>query len=787
MSDYLDPNNEELLKDFFIEAQMQVDTLEENVLVLENEPENHEAIDEIFRAAHTLKGGAATVQMLELSEFTHLVEDVLDVIRSDELSISEGIINTLLESIDIIKEMLGARNEGSVYDQDISSTKQTLQSFLSKEKAEAHEAKEEAKAESDSDTEEQDAETGEAAGDEEDPESAVVSEYELLEMKEAAEAEQTIYKVLIYFDENNPMNTVGGIQAFAALKNIGSVLKTIPDFDLLYEDRFFPAVAYYIAAGASADEITEAVDMPDVITDIQIRTAGEEGTSAPLEEKKEKASAEKAPEPAAPQKSAANEEKKKPEAVKSQDLQKSSVSSSVLRVDSRRIDSLLNLISEAVINKATFNQISTQFSESLIDFQTTETIFKEKQRELFDSLPDYLKKIQSGTPIKTIKKSILEKYGDIFTLFDDFEAKLKNTINSFRSTSQILGRNTTELHEKVLQIRMVPISQIFSRFPRLVRDVSKSLGKKVKLHIEGEDTELDKSVIDDLLDPLIHIIRNSVDHGVETPEERAAAGKTEQGTVLLKASNEGNMILIEIVDDGKGIDVDVVRQKAIERGIIHPNKDLSDLEAFNLIFEPGFSTAKEITNISGRGVGLDVVKKQIDKLNGNVKVWSEKGAGTRITIKLPLTLAIIQGLLVKVGKETYAIPITSVLDSHRIKPSDIKLIDNYEVFNVREDVISLVRLNQLFRIPSDERQGYHFIVIVGSADKKMGLMVDSLIGEEDVVIKPLKDKYTNSPGIAGATILGDGTVSLIIDVSQLLELGLQRERQQRKLRNSRSR
>jgi two-component system chemotaxis sensor kinase CheA len=242
------------------------------------------------------------------------------------------------------------------------------------------------------------------------------------------------------------------------------------------------------------------------------------------------------------------------------------------------------------------------------------------------------------------------------------------------------------------------------------------------------------------------------------------------------------MIIIEVEDDGKGIDIDTVHQKAIDRGFIHPSKKLSEIEAFNLIFEPGFSTASKITNLSGRGVGLDVVKKQIEKLNGNVSVWSQKNVGSRITIKIPLTLAIIQGLLIRVGQEIYAIPITSVVDSHRINSSDINMIDNYEVFNVREDVVSLIRLNRLFGIPTDENKDTHYVVIVGTGDKKMGLMIDSLIGEEDVVIKPLKDKYTNTPGIAGATILGDGTVALIIDVSQLLDLGLRREMENRRHR-----
>jgi two-component system chemotaxis sensor kinase CheA len=278
----------------------------------------------------------------------------------------------------------------------------------------------------------------------------------------------------------------------------------------------------------------------------------------------------------------------------------------------------------------------------------------------------------------------------------------------------------------------------------------------------------------------MHSVRNALDHGIESPEARLAAGKPEEGTVLLKASNEGNMIIIEIADDGKGIDVEAVRAKAVEKGLIHPSKALTEIEAYNMIFDPGFSTAKTVTNISGRGVGLDVVKRQIEKLNGSVTVTSQRGKGSRFTIKLPLTLAIIQGLLVRVGRETYSIPITSVIESHRIKPQDIRMIDNYEVFNIRNDVVALLRLNRLFRIQTDEQREHCFVVVVGSADKRVGLMVDSLIGEEDVVIKPLRDQFTVSPGIAGASILGDGSVCLIIDVSQLLELGLKRELEERR-------
>ena len=326
-----------------------------------------------------------------------------------------------------------------------------------------------------------------------------------------------------------------------------------------------------------------------------------------------------------------------------------------------------------------------------------------------------------------------------------------------------------------MKIRMVPINQIFSRFPRVVRDLQRDLNKKVNLVIEGEDTELDKTVIDDLLDPVMHCVRNSVDHGIETPEVRAAAGKPEEGTLLLKASNEGNQIIIDIADDGAGINVEKVKQKAISKGLIHPNKIISDQEAYQLIFMPGFSTADKISNVSGRGVGLDVVKTMIEKLNGTVSVTSEAGKGTKFSIRLPLTLAIIQGLLVRVGKEVYSIPIASVIESQRVKTEDISTIDNYEVLNVRNEVISILRLSRLFNIKETTQSDYSFVVIVGSEEKKIGVMVDSLIGEEDVVIKPLRDQFTNSPGIAGASVLGDGSVSLIIDVRQLLELGVRQE------------
>jgi len=392
--------------------------------------------------------------------------------------------------------------------------------------------------------------------------------------------------------------------------------------------------------------------------------------------------------------------------------------------------------------------------------------------QFMEMLPTYLEDMQHGKTINEVRSEISRSLGSLADGTGDDDTNLKSLSIKLRSSTQNLGRIASELQEGVMKIRMVQINQIFSRFPRVVRDLQRDLNKKINLVIEGEDTELDKAVVEDLLDPIMHCVRNSCDHGIETPEERIAAGKPEAGTVLLKASNEGNLIIIDISDDGAGIDAEKVRQKAIEKGIIHPDKVLSENEIHQLIFEPGFSTADKISKISGRGVGLDVVKTMIDKLNGTVNVTSQKGKGTTFSIRLPLTLAIIQGLLVRVGKEIYSIPIASVIESQRILHSDIKTIDNYEVLNLRNEVISVLRLSRLFGIKESASEEYCNIVIVGSKDRKVGVMVDSLIGEEDVVIKPLKDQYTASPGIAGASILGDGSVSLIIDVSQLLELSI---------------
>ena len=793
MSDYLDPNNEELLKDFFAEAEQQVEQLESNILVIENDPSNHEAIDEIFRAAHTLKGGSATVEMMELSHFTHSVEDVLDEIRSDRVSVDEDVVDLLLTSIDVIKAMLEARQQGAIYEENIDGIIEKLKSYIPEKGAKSVPKKAPAKAApvAPKTAPVQAAAPSNVQGIALPP----LSEDEYEELKSACEGSQSLWCVAVKFDENNPMNTVGGIQVFAALKAVGNVLKTVPDFDALYEDQFYENVFYYLASSEKGESIEDASFLSDVtlITDAHLLTddnysSSAAEVSAPVasapvaapvasEEKPAaaplagQAKADEINEKIAEKKTEAKAEKKDAPATGATHVQQGSI----LRVDSRRIDNLLNLVSEAVIIKASFNQLAGQTQNELVKFQSVESQFRERFRSLLDELPGYLEELQRGTQINEIKKRLTEQYGDMGNMFDQYEAESKGITGRFRSYTQQLGTIAGELQEGVMKIRMVPINQIFSRFPRVVRDLQRDLNKKINLEIEGEDTELDKSVVEDLLDPIMHCVRNSVDHGIESPEARKAAGKPETGTVLLKASNEGNLIVIEIKDDGAGIDVEKVRKKAVENGLIHPDKVITEQDAFQLIMQPGFSTADKISNISGRGVGLDVVKTMINNIKGSISINSVKGQGTSFIIKIPLTLAIIQGLLVRVGTEIYSIPIANVIESQCININEISHIDNYEIMNVRNEVISVLRLSRLFNIKEDEKGDECYIVIVGTQEKKIGVMVDTLIGEEDVVIKPLRDKFTNSPGIAGASILGDGSVSLIIDVSQLLDLGVKQE------------
>lgn len=855
----LDLENEELLGVFFEEAQNLVDILEENIMSLEDDPNNSDTIDEIFRAAHTLKGSSASLDMMELSDFTHIVEDVFDAIRDDKVNINNDLVDLLLSSLDIIKEMLALRLDGKIYLNDISDLKSKLKQFLVIDdqtcikrleenstknnfylsKLDLEEIKEGLgigqkvlrisvifNTNSDSEVEngglkifnilknlgsvlhtipkyEQIIENKflarvdyyliysdiEGVKKSLNPSSLIASylvdefnvEEELkrfadrkiedvdLDFKpvlndsfDFAESEisdllleienQKLFKVRLYFVKDNPMATISGLQMLQALKSLGKIFKSIPDSSELLTDKFFNFVIYYLISNASEDSIVKKINLPDVVSHFEIENVDLESLkNISLKENNEVLSK-------------VNKSIKK----------NNPISVNLIRIDSKKIDYILNLVSEAVISKSSYNQINSEmitlfynfnyfydYQESfqrnfLIDLKI---IFKDAGLTLEDEIESHINSLMNFKMEKSLN--------DISELRNSFFRLLQN----FKMTSGRLSRIITDLHESVLKTRMLPISNIFSRFTRVVRDLSKKLNKLVNLEMEGEETELDKSVIDDLVDPLMHCVRNSMDHGLETAEERVKKGKNKVGTIILRAKNEGNVISIEIEDDGIGIDPKIIRRKLIEKGTIKEDAIYSDFELINLIFAPGFSTAVQVTDLSGRGVGLDVVKKSIEKLNGTILVESEIGIGTIFRIKLPLTLVIIQGLLVKSGSETYVIPLNNVLETHRITEHDIKLLENYhEVYNLRDEIISVLRLDKLFNITRDDSLIEKFLIVVNINNIKTAIVVDSILGEEDFVVKPIKDKFSSSAGIVGATTLGNGKVVLIIDVFKLFDL-----------------
>ena len=383
----------------------------------------------------------------------------------------------------------------------------------------------------------------------------------------------------------------------------------------------------------------------------------------------------------------------------------------LLKVDFERMDHLLNLVGELVIQRTRLGQIDTHFEES---------------------------------------------FGE------------KGIIADLSNTSEQIGKVTTELHEAIMKVRMLPIRQVFMRFPRYVRDFARERGKEINLQFEGEETELDKTVIDEIGEPLMHLIRNAIDHGIEKSQERKSLGKSPEGMIKLRACQESSHIIITVEDDGRGIDEKKLRKKAEEAGLLRKN-EMGAQDLTNLIFISGFSTADKVTEVSGRGVGMDVVKKSLARINGSIEVETEVDMGTRFTIKLPLTLAIISALMVGTSDEQYAIPLTSVVESIRVRDEDIHLVNNHEVINIRDRILPLSRLSSLFALPRSESGGTCYVVIVQSGNREMGIVVDSLLGQQEVVIKALDDYIGSSVGIAGATILGDGKVVLIVDVLEIME------------------
>lgn len=637
---------QEILEDFLIEAFEMIEQLDQDLVELENRPEDLDLLNRIFRVAHTIKGSGSFLNFSVLTHLTHHMEDVLNKARHGELTITPDVMDVVLESIDFMKTLLNAiRDSGTDantgLDNDIANVVTRLDA-ISKGETPSDTAKSE-EAPASTQEEAQEAETPA----EEEPDYANMT---------PEEVEKEIEKLLNKRQEEDKKKR--------------------------QEKR--------------AKGELEEIQAPSEVSD-----------DAP------KAQATPAPSP----KTQPAKATPRPMAGKGDDSKSPATSvEQTIRVDVKRLDSLMNLIGELVLGK------------------------------------NRLIKIYNDVEERYEGEKFLEELNQVVT-----------------SVSMV----TTDIQLAVMKTRMLPIGRVFNKFPRMVRDLSRELGKNIDLIISGEETELDKSIVEEIGDPLVHLIRNACDHGIESKEERIATGKPEIGTVELKAYNEGNHIVVEINDDGKGMDPEALKIKAIEKGIINERDadTMTEKEAYSLIFKAGFSTAKTVTNVSGRGVGMDVVKTNIEKLNGIIDVYSTFGKGTTLKLKIPLTLAIIQSLLVGVQEEYYAIPLASVIETVRISQDEIYTVENKSVLRLRNEVLPLVRLADIFGVDSvfdNSEQAY--VVVIGLAENKIGLIVDFLIGQEEVVIKSLGTYLKGTEGIAGATIRGDGRVTLIVDIVAMMQM-----------------
>ncbi|MBW5410103.1 chemotaxis protein CheA [Brachyspira hampsonii] len=774
MDDYI----KSLLKDFFEEAFEMLDRLEQNILILDNERNNVDAIQEIFRAVHTLKGSAGAVELVETQKYAHRFEDLLDLIRNNKIEVDDATIDVLLKGIDILKDLINTASEESEYSGDIEAEIKKLEDFKNMKLGAAPSASE------------NDSPAASSATQAASPEAEKkVNKYELLPndgdllgiIRDNVEEGIKTKLVHVSFDPESPMRTVGGVQVFVALKDVGEIMGSIPPIESLEGDEFYEHVTYILATINEDKTIIDAITLPDATKEITIEDIVLEEYEKFLQEKKQKEAAEKTKESAA----AASNASKKTDAAKGGKDHKVERQSSFLRVESDRIDAMMNQVGELVTNKSSY----VQYDDDLTSYQKIiGNGINEVKRYYRDSIVQILRKFEEHLQkkeAKEIRNTYIDGFNNRLNEIVKMEEEFKNTLDKFRNSYQLLTRVTNELQETVMKIRMLPIAQTFNRFPRLIRDLSRDLGKEVKLEMYGEETELDKSVIEVLVDPLVHIIRNAMDHGIEHPEDREKAGKPRTGTVVLGASHEGNLIIIKISDDGKGMIPQKIFESAVKKGLVSADAKLSEKQMLEYIFAPGFSTATKITNVSGRGVGMDVVKKSLEKINGTVGIETEWGKGSTFFLRIPLTVAIIQALIVDAEKEYYAVPINSILETVKIDVKDIQELEGIEVIKVRDDVINVLSIKELFRLPSRYSNiKSYYAVILSSEGKKVALLVNNLIGEQDIVIKTLKDNITKSEGLAGATVLGDGTVSFILDIQTIVSLGTKRIIERGKVNNN---
>lgn len=669
----------------FIEESIEgLDVMESALLNLDLGAADPDTMDAIFRAAHSIKGGGATFGFLEISEFAHHVENLLDEMRQGQRAVTRTGVDWLLQSVDCMRDMTHQLTSGEVDTTRAAELEKQLTGLMEDGGSEPAATAAPAPAP------QADAETG-----------AVPQQHDRatrwhIEFK----PEPSVFRSC-----NDPMRII------QELKGLGELTVTCSGAETLVLGEFDPedcllSWSMDLVGDVKREAIEEAFAW--VMDECVLELTAEE----PVVEEEAPAKEAAASEAPAAQPGKAAPEPEKPAAQKKPAPQKKSGSqdSGSIRVNIGKVDALINLVGELVITQSMLSRFNGDF-----DF----------------------------TQIQSLREGLTQ-----------------------------LSRNTRELQESVMAIRMLPISFAFSRFPRLVRDTGNSLNKKVELKLTGEGTELDKTVLEKIGDPLVHLVRNSLDHGLETPDIRAAAGKPETGTLELRASHQGGNIVIEVIDDGAGINKDKVLAKARERGLVGPDEQLSDDRINNLIFMAGFSTAEEVSDLSGRGVGMDVVRRNITDLGGTVSVKSETGVGSKFTITLPLTLAILDGQLVRVGDQSYIISLVSIVETIQRGLENVnKVPGRSEMFELRNEYLPILRLHEIFNIEADSKRIEDGLLVVAEGGgQRVGIFVDDLLEQQQVVIKSLEVNYRRTPGISGATILGDGTVALILDVPGLIKM-----------------
>lgn len=670
---------------FLDESHEHLQSLNEGLLSLEENSDDVSVVNEIFRNAHTLKGMSATMGYNKIAELTHEMEDVLDLIRKEQLKLNEDIIDTLFKCLDSLEQMINSVGDGEAEDVvDVTDLVAKLSS-ISKGTPMPKAADATAKA---------------APQEVADSPSIVLTDIDKDVLKQAKESGMIGVHVQVTLAATCLLKSARSYMVMNALDELGDVIKSVPPAEDLEQEKFDHTFDVLLITAAEVKDVEEALESISEIEKVSVNVVD---TEAKAEEKATPAEAPKAaeakPQAKAPVKTPAKAPAKKDAAHHKHQSQS-------VRVDIDKLDTLMNLMGELVINKVRLEQI-----------------------------------------------------GQTHRL-----AELTETLEQ-------MDRVTTDLQNIVMKVRMVPVSAVFNRFPRMVRDVSKELNKEINLTIEGEETELDRTVIDEIGDPIMHLLRNSLDHGVEHPDDREAKGKPRTGEVGLIARHEGNNVVIMVTDDGAGINADVIRRKAVEKGMISQEDadKLDDADAVRLIFLPGFSTADKITDISGRGVGMDVVRSKIEALSGHVDVETKIDEGSVFKIKLPLTLAIIQAMLVKVQEEMYAIPLGSIDSTINIQPTDIKTVRNKEVIVLRGEIIPIIRMEETLQVPHVKDSDEIFVVVVHAGEAKAGIVVDNLIGQQEIVIKTLGNLFAGLKMFSGATVLGDGRVALILDVATMMQ------------------